>query len=150
MTTPEDRLLCVDEFRPDNPRPGYPLMMEFAVNPETAPILVSTTRATTWLNPKANVIRAAVRPIEDEGLFFREVVQAVIDAGVPHKWGNVHPATAEGVKAAIEYVLKNTENAREALTDMPPRSEDELDAVTLHNQVLCRCLHKSLEAPGWS
>lgn len=57
---------------------------------------------------------------------------------------------AFNLKAAIEYVLKNTENAREALTDMPPRSEDELDAVTLHNQVLCRCLHKSLEAPGWS
>lgn len=28
------------------------------------------------------------------------------------------------------------EAAREALTDMPPRSEYELDAVTLHNQAL--------------
>ena len=42
---------------------------------------------------------------------------------------------AFNLKAAIEYVLKNAEAAREALTDMPPRSEDELDAVTLHNQV---------------
>ena len=42
---------------------------------------------------------------------------------------------AFNLRAAIEYVLKNNENAREALTDMPPRSEDELDAVTLHNQV---------------
>jgi hypothetical protein len=41
---------------------------------------------------------------------------------------------AFNLKAAIEYVLKNAEAAREALTDMPPRSEDELDAVTLHNQ----------------
>ncbi len=38
------------------------------------------------------------------------------------------------VKAAIEYSVKNYESAKEALTDMPPRSDTELDAVTLHNQ----------------
>ena len=43
---------------------------------------------------------------------------------------------AFNLKAAIEYLLKNPEAAREALTDMPPRSESELDAVTLHNQAL--------------
>ncbi|KAK7794910.1 hypothetical protein R5R35_005886 [Gryllus longicercus] len=43
---------------------------------------------------------------------------------------------AFNLRAAIEYQLKNFEAAREALTDMPPRSEEELDAVTLHNQAL--------------
>lgn len=43
---------------------------------------------------------------------------------------------AFNLKAAIEYQLKNFDAAREALTDMPPRSEEELDAVTLHNQAL--------------
>ncbi|XP_022256183.1 tetratricopeptide repeat protein 30A-like isoform X2 [Limulus polyphemus] len=43
---------------------------------------------------------------------------------------------AFNLKAAIEYQLKNYDAAREALTDMPPRSEEELDAVTLHNQAL--------------
>ncbi|KAH0816200.1 hypothetical protein GEV33_006592 [Tenebrio molitor] len=43
---------------------------------------------------------------------------------------------AFNLKAAIEYQLKNMEAAREALTDMPPRAEYELDAVTLHNQAL--------------
>ena len=43
---------------------------------------------------------------------------------------------AFNLKAAIEYQLKNFEGAQEALTDMPPRSEEELDCVTLHNQVL--------------
>lgn len=64
---------------------------------------------------------------------------------------------AFNLKAAIEYQLKNckqapleprflvshsfclcvqVESAREALTDMPPRNEYELDAVTLHNQAL--------------
>ncbi|CAJ0565386.1 unnamed protein product, partial [Mesorhabditis spiculigera] len=40
------------------------------------------------------------------------------------------------LKFAIEYRLKNLDAASEALTDMPPRSEEELDAVTLHNQAL--------------
>lgn len=52
---------------------------------------------------------------------------------------------AFNLKAAIEYQLKNLpymylvhdhEAACEALTDMPPRAEEELDAVTLHNQAL--------------
>ena len=43
---------------------------------------------------------------------------------------------AFNLKAAIEYQLKNFEGAQEALTDMPPRAEEELDCVTLHNQVL--------------
>ena len=52
---------------------------------------------------------------------------------------------ALNLKAAIEYEMKNTEPAKvsteataakEALTDMPPRLESELDPVTLHNQAI--------------
>uniref|UniRef100_A0A8C5PJ56 Tetratricopeptide repeat protein 30 n=1 Tax=Leptobrachium leishanense TaxID=445787 RepID=A0A8C5PJ56_9ANUR len=43
---------------------------------------------------------------------------------------------AFNLKAAIEYQLKNYDAAQDALTDMPPRSEEELDPVTLHNQAL--------------
>lgn len=43
---------------------------------------------------------------------------------------------AFNLKAAIEYQNKNMAAAQEALTDMPPRSEEELDAVTLHNSAL--------------
>jgi tetratricopeptide repeat protein 30 len=43
---------------------------------------------------------------------------------------------AFNLKAAIEYVTKNISAAKEALLDMPPRSEEELDPVTLHNQAL--------------
>lgn len=43
---------------------------------------------------------------------------------------------AFNLKAAIEYVMKNPEATREALSDMPPRSEEELDPVTLHNVAL--------------
>lgn len=43
---------------------------------------------------------------------------------------------AFNLKADIEYQLKNFNEARIALSDMPPRSEEELDPVTLHNQAL--------------
>ncbi|KRX06803.1 hypothetical protein PPERSA_11448 [Pseudocohnilembus persalinus] len=43
---------------------------------------------------------------------------------------------AFNLKAAIEYVIKNIPQAKEALLDMPPRNEDELDSVTLMNQAL--------------
>lgn len=43
---------------------------------------------------------------------------------------------AFNLKAAIEFQLKNFQAARDALSDMPPRNEAELDPVTLHNQAL--------------
>jgi len=43
---------------------------------------------------------------------------------------------AFNLKSAIEYIMKNMEAATEALSDMPPRGEEELDPVTLHNQAL--------------
>ena len=40
---------------------------------------------------------------------------------------------AFNLKAAIEFSMKNNAASREILLDMPPRNEDELDPVTLHN-----------------
>eukprot|EP00775_Hariotina_reticulata_P014290 gene14290-17_t len=40
---------------------------------------------------------------------------------------------AFNLKAAIEIIMKNNTAAAEALADMPPRSEAELDPVSLHN-----------------
>lgn len=40
---------------------------------------------------------------------------------------------AFNLKSAIEFSLKNPAAAKEALLDMPPRNEEELDPVTLHN-----------------
>lgn len=43
---------------------------------------------------------------------------------------------ALNLKAAIEYQEGNVEAAREALMDLPPRAEAELDSITLHNLAL--------------
>eukprot|EP00428_Durinskia_dybowskii_P078280 CAMPEP_0170356544 /NCGR_PEP_ID=MMETSP0117_2-20130122/1234_1 /TAXON_ID=400756 /ORGANISM="Durinskia baltica, Strain CSIRO CS-38" /LENGTH=648 /DNA_ID=CAMNT_0010610659 /DNA_START=42 /DNA_END=1988 /DNA_ORIENTATION=- len=55
---------------------------------------------------------------------------------------------AFNLKAAIEFEMRNAEPAKvatdssaakEALTDMPPRLESELDPVSLHNQAIVFC-----------
>lgn len=43
---------------------------------------------------------------------------------------------AFNLKAAIEFELKNLDGAKEALSDMPPRTDEELDPVSLHNTAL--------------
>ncbi|KRY57296.1 Tetratricopeptide repeat protein 30B [Trichinella britovi] len=43
---------------------------------------------------------------------------------------------AFNLKAAIEYKLKNYSEAAETLSDMPPRKEEDIDAITLHNNAL--------------
>lgn len=52
---------------------------------------------------------------------------------------------AFNLKSAIEYMMKNLEAAKDALDDMPPRDESELDAVTLHNQALVEMDDKPTE-----
>eukprot|EP00927_Polykrikos_kofoidii_P049448 TRINITY_DN4349_c0_g2_i1.p1 TRINITY_DN4349_c0_g2~~TRINITY_DN4349_c0_g2_i1.p1 ORF type:complete len:673 (-),score=150.23 TRINITY_DN4349_c0_g2_i1:73-1854(-) len=52
---------------------------------------------------------------------------------------------AFNLKCAIEYMMKNPEAAIDALKDMPPRDESELDAVTLHNQALTEMDDKPTE-----
>lgn len=98
-------LLRVVEMDAKRLRKGaVPLMMEFAVNPETAPFLVSSTRAVMWITPRKPAVRAAVRPMQDVGAFFREVVDAVAEVGAEAEWGNVQPFTAEGVVQALGHV----------------------------------------------
>lgn len=46
------------------------------------------------------------------------------------------------LKAAIEWQMRNVEEARTALTDMPPRAVEELDPVTLHNTALVNMGHE--------
>ncbi|XP_028657098.1 tetratricopeptide repeat protein 30A-like [Erpetoichthys calabaricus] len=55
---------------------------------------------------------------------------------------------AFNLKAAIKFHLKNYHGAQVALTDMPPRSEEELDPVTLHNQALMNMDSKPTEGFG--
>jgi len=80
-----------------------PLMMEFQVNAELAPFLVSSTRSVQWVNStsETGTIRAAIR--KRHGIE-SEIIAAIVDAGQQAGWGNVHDLTSEGVLKCLEHV----------------------------------------------
>ncbi|VDK46826.1 unnamed protein product [Cylicostephanus goldi] len=92
---------------------------------EIFPILVASLLLAEFVNdfPKLGV------GMVTEGMDLRSV-------GNTMKLHETSLVEALNLKFAVEYKLKNYTAANEALTDMPPRSEEELDAVTLHNQAL--------------
>lgn len=81
-----------------------PLMMEFPVNEETGPFLVSSARHLLWVRSHNKMVKAAFRPMSLHA-FFAEVVQEVFVQGFASEWGNVHSLTPEGVQAAIAHLL---------------------------------------------
>lgn len=82
-----------------------PLMVEFQVPEATAPYLVSSSSSVMWIDEAhpGSLVKAAVREATPAS-FFREVIEAVAVRGRQQEWGNVHPLTAEGLRAAIEHV----------------------------------------------
>ena len=89
-----------------NKKGAAPLMMEFDVSEETAPYLVSSTRALMWIDEAhpGSKIKAAVRDCKAPGELFMAVLREVSQKGREMEWGNVHPFSREGMDAAIEHV----------------------------------------------
>jgi len=87
-------------------KPPVPLILEWAVNGDTSPYLVSSTSSVLWVEDphEGNIIRAAVRKIPDPGVLFREILEAVAKRGKEDQWGNVHPFTFAGLKGAVDHV----------------------------------------------
>lgn len=97
-------LLQVLEFNPRHRRTTPLLMMEFEVNPDTAPFLVTGTRTLQWVTPRGPRLRAAVRPFKHREDLYREIVAEVGETGAEADWGNVQPFTPEGLLLAINHV----------------------------------------------
>jgi hypothetical protein len=80
-------------------------LVEFTVNPETGPFLVSSYDSFLWVQAgKQSQIRAAVRAIPDTGVdgLLRDVVDVIADTSVRSQWESIFPLTTEGMKAARE------------------------------------------------
>lgn len=86
-------------------RDAVPLWLELPVAPETAPYLVTSTSSLVWINQPhpGDVVKAAVRKTQPSALF-SEVVEQVASMGRQMKWGNIHPYTPEGLRAAIGHL----------------------------------------------
>lgn len=80
-----------------------PQMMEFQVNPELAPFLVSSTRSVVWVEQSGSQdqVRAAIRA--RRGLE-SELIVAIADMGARADWGNVQPLTTAGIKFCRDHL----------------------------------------------
>lgn len=80
-----------------------PLLLEFQVNRELAPYLVSSLRSVQWVRDASqhDTIRAAVRRREHVE---SEIIAAILQMGVEAEWGNVHALTTEGVAQCVEHL----------------------------------------------
>lgn len=84
-----------------------PLMMEFPVNPETSPYLVTAAGSSRllWIpNPKGSTVRAGVRYSGDQDTIFNMIAKEIALVGTQNNWGNVHPFTDQGLRKAAEYL----------------------------------------------
>jgi hypothetical protein len=83
-----------------------PLYMEFKVDALSAPYLVSSAKATLWVDSPSEdgLVKAAIREGLSPALAFKEIVAAVVARGRLSEWGNVQPFTPEGLGAAIAHV----------------------------------------------
>ena len=95
-------LIQIGELKVDRAQ-DIPVWLEFHVDPETAPFLITSTRSWLWVTPRRNIIRVGTRFLDMHNLFM-EIVQQVADTGVSSLWENVHPSTRDGVLQAIQYV----------------------------------------------
>lgn len=85
---------------------GIPMMVEFPINPDCAPFLVSSSKEMLWIDeahPGA-VVKAAPRRDSVPGELFLEVLEGVGNRGRKDGWGNIHPFTVGGVREALDYV----------------------------------------------
>jgi hypothetical protein len=108
-----------------------PQMMEFPVNPELGPFLVSSTRSVLWVNKvsRDSRVRAAVRA--RAGLE-QEIVASIVDFGTRSEWGNVHPLTSHGVAECVAHLKSYGFDEIEALVS----SATSLDGITLGDLAL--------------
>jgi len=109
-----DNLLAVGQW----PLPGggkQLLMLQLPVPGDTAPYLVSSTRAFLWVQKAPNgTVRCATRTMPDGGLgaLWWEIVAACHAEGTKLEWGQTAPCTRAGIKRVIKHVQRYNEGEK--------------------------------------
>ncbi len=101
-----DELLAVMPVGPKAFKGKSPLVMEFQVNKDLSPYLVTAAGKSKfiWLPKSRNGrVRAAFRSEGRESLFL-DIIQEVSLCGRKNKWGNIHEFSESGLADAINHL----------------------------------------------
>lgn len=81
-----------------------PLIMEFEIDSQLAPVLVSSSKSLLWVEKiKQDRVRAAVREGEVDGLF-ATALEKIEAASLERGWDSVHPVGPGGLLSAINHL----------------------------------------------
>lgn len=102
-------LLDVVPIKPPEGTKVIPIMVDFVVDPGSAPYLVSSSKDLLWVTEESldeeKRIRAAVRlDKRTRGAIYLDVIEAIEDCSKEAEWGNVVAHTSKGIADAIEYL----------------------------------------------
>lgn len=126
-----------------------PLILEFQVDAQTAPYLVSSSKGVLWINePFAGdppFIKAAIRKGVTPGSIFVEAAKAIFEKATEMRWGSAQPFTEEGLIAAIDHVSSYSVGSLDVLVSPKPI----LDGGTLPFWIRDRELGENLRAADW-
>lgn len=91
-----------------------PELMEFEVNPEQTPFLISSTKSVLWMDElfAGNRIRAAVR--DRQGIEI-DILKAIAIRGHQEGWKNIQPLTSKGIYRCVEHLQAHNLTDNEAL-----------------------------------
>jgi hypothetical protein len=120
------------EGHKDSKKGQIPLFMEFPVNSDLAPFLVTRARSgkemTLWvMRTKGGKIKAALRQIPSLEDYWLEIIEKTRLMGLEEDWGNVHPLTRDGLLASIEHL----NNFGFKLEDLEMLAHPEMQWVTV-------------------
>ena len=114
-------------------RGGIPLWLEYPVDPLSAPYLVTSPQALTWVDHASSegAIRAAIRKnLPNLATLSMEMLQAILEMGTECVWGNCAGFDHAGICKVIDHVrsyglgnlelLVHAASAPEVPASLPP------------------------------
>jgi hypothetical protein len=100
-------LLSVTRFatKAGQRKSAVPLLVEFKVQPETAPYLVTSTSSLLWVEePHPGAIAKAAVRVCAPGVLFMEILQEILKRSLADEWANVQPYSKQGFEAVKEHL----------------------------------------------
>ena len=126
-----------------------PLILEFQVDPQTAPYLVSSSKGVLWIDEPFKgdppFIKAAVRKGVTPGDIFQAASKAIFEKATEMQWGSAQPFTEVGLTAAIDHVASYSVGSLNILVSGKPI----LEGRTLPSWLRDRELGENLRSADW-
>jgi hypothetical protein len=110
---------------PPSKKGASPLFLEFSINDELKPFLVSSTRGFIWVyRTKENRVRTALRKNFDRSSIYNDIIIDIMKQGKECSWGNVFEGGLSALSQAKARMLEYGFTEVEILTGNPSHKDN--------------------------